>query len=240
MKRKQSPIENKIKQILIALAIGSMICWNLNCFGQDTIFKNNGTFISGKVIEISGGEVRYKKPGNVDGPTYIEYKSELSSISYKNGFKDTFKFEKPWFISADVKKEEKPLKEMQVYKKDLPEIQQVGSRFSYNGQLMREREMHHYLLSLHDPAISDRIQKSRLQKGLQYIGFAAIPLGIASMVYFIDGTGILTSQQDNVNSQNAGKLLGLAGIACISTSIILKMKRKNNNTVAIKLYQQKY
>lgn len=226
-----------IKRIIIGFGILLMIGWNTNCFGQDTIIKNNGTKFSGKVLEITSSEVRYKKSGNFEGPTYIENILDLSSINYSNGTKDTFKFEKPWLVSARIKDEEKEF----VPKKKYPELHKIGGRYTYNKQVINENEMRDYLLSLHDPAITDHIQTARIQKGAQYIGFAAVPLGVASLVYFLNANSLFgNNPETKENSQNVGKLLGLAGVGCIGTSICLKIKRNQHNAAAVKLYQQKY
>jgi len=226
-----------IKNVMIGLAIALMIGWNLNCFGQDTILKNNGTRITGKVIEISPTEVRYKKAENMDGPVYIENRSDLTSIFYFNGLKDTFKFEKPWLVPASIKSEEVSPGP----KKKFAELQKIGSRYSFNGEIINEREMRDYLSSLHDPAISEHLRMARMQKGFQNIGFAAIPFGVASFVCFMEGTALFGSYGGtNIDMQNKSKILGIAAVACIGTSICLKIKRTQHNSAAVKLYEQKY
>jgi hypothetical protein len=226
-----------IKKVIIGLGIALMIGWNINCFGQDTILKNNGTSINGKIMEISATEVRYKKAENPDGPVYIENRSDLSSISYSNGLKDTFKFEKPWLVPTSIKSEEvNPAP-----KNKSTELHKIGGRYTFNGAIINEREMRDYLSDLHDPAISEHLRMARLQKGFQYIGFAAIPLGIGSLFYLMQGSYLFgNNEETRVRSQNSAKLLGVAGIACIGTSICLKFKSKQHNAAAVKIYKQKY
>lgn len=56
----------------------------------DTITLKNGVVLSGKVIEITPTEIKYKKCANLDGPMYIISKSNVLTIVYPNGTKDTF------------------------------------------------------------------------------------------------------------------------------------------------------
>lgn len=57
---------------------------------QDVIVKKDGSTILSKVLEVGESEIKYKKFDNLNGPTYTIKKSELQSINYQNGAKDTF------------------------------------------------------------------------------------------------------------------------------------------------------
>lgn len=57
---------------------------------QDIIVKKDGSTVLSKVIEIGSTEVKYKKWSNQDGPLYTIAVSELLSINYENGEKETF------------------------------------------------------------------------------------------------------------------------------------------------------
>ncbi len=59
-------------------------------FSQDVITLSNGTEIEAKVIKITDSEIEYKKWNNQEGPSYVEKVSNISSIKYQNGNKDTF------------------------------------------------------------------------------------------------------------------------------------------------------
>jgi hypothetical protein len=43
-----------------------------------------------KVIEITDNGIKYKKFDNLDGPSVLTGKANISSITYANGTKDTF------------------------------------------------------------------------------------------------------------------------------------------------------
>ena len=57
---------------------------------QDIIVKKDGSTITSKVLKITANEIEYKKFTNQDGPTYTVEKSEVLSINYENGERDTF------------------------------------------------------------------------------------------------------------------------------------------------------
>jgi hypothetical protein len=59
-------------------------------YGQDTIVQKNGSPIVSKVLEIDKHDVRYKKFENLEGPSYVISKSDISMIRYQNGSTDTF------------------------------------------------------------------------------------------------------------------------------------------------------
>ena len=82
------------------------------CHSQDTIIQRNGSRIPAKVLEIDKQDVKYKKFENLDGPSYVISKSDVSIIRYQNGSSDTLNNYVPMRI---VKIEAKPLSEM--YKK---------------------------------------------------------------------------------------------------------------------------
>jgi TM2 domain-containing membrane protein YozV len=58
---------------------------------QDIITKMDGEEISAKIFEISIDNVQYKRFNNESGPTYTLSKSEIYSIKYENGDKDSWR-----------------------------------------------------------------------------------------------------------------------------------------------------
>ena len=75
-----------MKQLLVFLFL---LC-AASVSAQDVIVKKDGSTILSKVLEVGQNEIKYKKYDNVDGPIYTIKKSELQSINYQNGAKDTF------------------------------------------------------------------------------------------------------------------------------------------------------
>lgn len=54
-------------------------------FSQDKIVFRDGHVEDGKITEITPSEIKYKKSGMPDGPTYSVYKREVNSLVYQNG-----------------------------------------------------------------------------------------------------------------------------------------------------------
>lgn len=57
---------------------------------QDIIILKNGDDMNVKVTEITPDNIKFKKPDDLDGPSYSIPKSEVFFIKYKNGKKDIF------------------------------------------------------------------------------------------------------------------------------------------------------
>lgn len=75
-----------MKQLLVLL----MLLCSTVAFAQDVIVQKDGSTILSKVIEVGTEEVKYKKYSNQNGPTYSIIKTDVLSINYENGDKDTF------------------------------------------------------------------------------------------------------------------------------------------------------
>ncbi|MBS1636030.1 MAG: hypothetical protein JST26_08955 [Bacteroidetes bacterium] len=71
------------------LMIFCVVCF-MGAKAQDTIYFKSGEFATGKVLEVTPGEVKYKKSQVPDGPVYTSYKSDVALIQYKNGYKEVF------------------------------------------------------------------------------------------------------------------------------------------------------
>lgn len=62
----------------------------LPIFAQDVIVKKDGSTILAKVEKVGSTTIEYKKWKNLNGPLYTISVSDLMSINYQNGEKDTF------------------------------------------------------------------------------------------------------------------------------------------------------
>lgn len=227
---------SKTKTILLCCLITFLIAFAASCFGQDTIITRKGSIILGKVLEISPTEIRYKKIENPDGPSYVEDRSAVSIIKYSNGTVDSFPELKPWMVSSPVEE----VKVVAAPKKN-PELKKIGNRYWYGDKILVEAEMHDVLLYLKNPRITAHIQAAKFDKHWQYIGFATIPCGIASLYCFmLQNEGVYNSEPNDNYYKNRAIVWGLLGAACLTTSITLKGKRNQHNAAAVKLYQQNY
>ena len=72
----------------IILLFTLFLCIKTNA--QDVIVKKDGTPILTKVLEVNTDNVKYKKHGNPDGPTYTIAISDILTLTYANGDKENF------------------------------------------------------------------------------------------------------------------------------------------------------
>lgn len=219
--------------LLLSFSIG-------NAFSQDTITKNNSEKIIAKILEISPTEIKYKKFDFQDGPTYIELKSDIKMIVYSNGSKEVFEQKKPEKVVVQVSTEDADYYGGKNASNNIDILGKV--KFKQNGKILNERRLHNVLLQTNDKPIMALVQDSKKSHGLQYVGFAAIPIGIIGLVL------INSSAQYSYNNQityNEGMLAGgglclVAAAACPIASGMFKKRRLNDNRAAIKLYNEKF
>ena len=69
---------------VLSLCISSLI------YAQDVIVLNDGSSIISKVVEVGSTDVKYKKWSNLEGPTYTLKVTEILSVNYQNGEKESF------------------------------------------------------------------------------------------------------------------------------------------------------
>ena len=55
---------------------------------QDNIILKNGTEIPAKVLEVSSGQIKYRRQDFPDGPIYSTGTTDVLLINYANGVKD--------------------------------------------------------------------------------------------------------------------------------------------------------
>ncbi|MBR4131296.1 MAG: hypothetical protein IKU02_10325 [Bacteroidaceae bacterium] len=71
-----------MKKILV---VAFVAVYSLSSNAQDVLVRKGGEVENVKVLEVSPTEVKYKKSNNEDGPVFIEKRSNIYSIKYKNG-----------------------------------------------------------------------------------------------------------------------------------------------------------
>lgn len=201
---------------------------------QDTLHFRNGNLLIAKVTEITSHLIKYKKMEHLDGPTYSDLKNDIFSIVYVNGTTETFQYVEP--IQPQVNKTESVVLQPKKYPKLIPF---GATKFTYDGSIIGNKEMHTVLLNLNDPRISKHIKLAQKQAKGQYIGFAFFPCAILAMAMASEST-VDPSINYFDDEIAAATLMGALGIACFTTSVTLKVKRSKNEAAALKLYQQNY
>lgn len=82
-----------MKQIKkLGLLISSLLVCHLS-FAKDVIVTKQSEKIDAKIIEVSDEAIRYKKGGNLNGPTFVIKTKDISTVVYENGDIQTFKEE---------------------------------------------------------------------------------------------------------------------------------------------------
>jgi hypothetical protein len=192
---------------------------------QDTIIMNNGDIILAKINEISVNEIRFKKSGFIEGPNYVESKSDISVIKFATGLRQTFTAEPP---KADYYKVQQTGNKINI----------LGHAYIQNGKTCPERHLYSTLLNTNNRKIQSLVAESKKAKGMQYIGFAAIPLGIIGVYTIASGNSGLASSSDRNLSNTIGAACIISAIACPIASGIFKHQRHERLNAAIKLYNE--
>lgn len=230
-----------MKKSLFLFAIFLFI--SMNSKAQDTIIKINGDTIFAKISEITPTEIKYKKFNFQDGPFYVENKSEIKQITYSNGLKEVFSVKEVKASVPETNANNDYYNPNTTQELTHKRIEPFGVRYIYEGRKIGEREMQRILMNTQDKQIVGLVQSAKDANKMQYIGFAAIPLGIGSLVAFANS--FTYSNSGNYVGQNSGLVtasvfLAAATVACPIISIVSKSKRKRCNREAVKLYNEKY
>lgn len=213
-------------------------------FAQDTIIKRNSELIIGKILEISDSEIKYKKFGFLDGPTYIELKTKVQMIRYANGMKETFeelKTEKPVVqASEDTDYYSKPSST----NGSTGKIEPFRSKYKTQGKIINEKGMRQLLIETKDPKIISLVDQSKRAQRRQFIWIAAIPLAQISLIAAASARPydpITQTYGPRNNGVVALSAICFAGsVACPIIAINQKRKKKSTTAAAIKLYNQKF
>jgi hypothetical protein len=212
------------------------LTFSIKGFAQDTIMMRNGQSIIGQVMEISITEVKYKKAGIADGPVYVEDRAGVERIKYKNGFSDVFPEIKPWQLPvAKIEKQEPSMNP-----KLKPMLEKRGGKYLYDHERLSENQLYRLLLTVNDPEISYQVKMAKRDKGFQYIGFAAAPLGMLSIFSMMAAADVHPLGNSNTPEKNASKLFIGCAAACVVSSIYFKINRKHRSAEAVRLYKQKF
>lgn len=233
----------------VPLFILFFVCLFHTLSAQDTIVKSNGDIVPAKIIEISPSEIKYKKTNFLDGPTYVENKSAIKQIRYSNGLKEEFSAEQPKPVeTAKTVEKQKPADAGTAgdYYDPHAEIAVKGNKmetigaakYKFENRTIGENEMQKILMKTKDKEIINLVQSARDAHKIQFIGFAAIPLGIASVALLGNS---LNSQYQLNQGAFIGSVLCLGGaIACPILSGSYKHKRTMSNKKAVQLYNQRF
>lgn len=235
----------KIIRLFIIAAVA------LNSFAvkaQDTLLMKSGQEIASQIMEITPALVRYKKADNPEGPVYVVNIVDINFIKYRNGTIDTIK---SMPVAPPVVKKTEPAGDMSgtwsanpppVVPRPIdpnPPVTQAGPFYRYDNRRIGKREMYEVLENMNDPEINFHVKKARTAKGIEYVGFVAIPAVAFGAVYTLVAQ-ISNSSGGNGLSYAPGAIGFGIGAATLATSITFKIIGRNHREAAIKLYNEKY
>ena len=196
-------------------------------FAQDTVIKLNNDMVFAKIFELNKNEVIYKKYLNQTGPTYTDKITDIKMVAYYKRPKE--------ILRPDTSK----TKSIIIDNK----IADGRTFYYYHNRPIKERGMHKVLLSTNDQKIKHFVRKAKVAKGTEFIGFATIPLASAAFVFgflTIDPEARPTAYISNQGYFITALTLAATTITCPILSIVSKNKKKNRNSEALKLYNEKF
>lgn len=234
---------------ILLLVIGVFFTSNLKA--QDTIVKTNGEIISAKISEVGTNAITYKKTDLIDGPTFVDYKTDILYVKYSNGKKQIFTKEpaatiqKPLLDTVTVKKEEPKInntsEDGNANSSTKNRIEFMNNNYTINGQPASRKDVDRYLGKSKNPMVLIAHKTAKATKITQKIvGITSFPStisgGIATMFTFARcwqeaRTGPVTA--------NSFLNLGLSVVGTLSlpiTSKILKNKTAKLYDKVIDLY----
>lgn len=211
---------------------------------QDLLIKNNGDTIRAKILEITDEAVRYKKTNNLDGPTFVTNKTELSKLVYANGSEEKIEVTSaPQIRSSETNpKSTEPTIDIRndvKEKKSSSAFETITTEpfgYYYKGMRMNDTRLQNLFRSYGDAGVLSDLKTAKSNNTASKItGLVSIPFAVGGVLLPIMSF-IPVEEYDNYNGYTTTRpfsnLLG-PGIALFVgfiglevTSIVLKATYK--------------
>lgn len=212
-----------MKKILL---LGITVLMAVNCYSQDTIVKRNGEQLRVIVTEITSTEIKFKKFDFQDGPTYILKKQETTIIKYAKGQIESLeKYIPPSESDSDIESE-KNTSDVNVQQKN--KIESFRGKYIYKGITYKLKAIQDVMMQTNDKEILMLCKTAKKDAALKYIGFLAIPAGVATFSLLLPEEFALAG------------ICAVVSFGCIAASQIYKSEALKNNRKAIKLFNDRY
>lgn len=206
---------------------------------HDTLYLKNNSRISAKIIEVNPSEIKYSRSDNLNGPTYVLYKSDINYIKYYNGKIDSIKMEK--VITVNVV----PENDMVVNHKS--GLETIKDKAFYNGKYISDRRLKFLFNECADPETRTKLlaglKTARIYNTHRHL-YAPIGLGVGFATVL--ATSPLVTQSEHLNLNWSKQTIGIAvsGIICgaiirVSGCVMSKIyfnKRKHKMEELANLY----
>ncbi|HWY09913.1 MAG TPA: hypothetical protein VN026_01245 [Bacteroidia bacterium] len=231
----------KINLILMLL---SFICCQLR--SQDLIIKTNGDTLRAKITEVGTNAVSYKKATMPDGPTFVEFKSDVVMIKYGNG--EIQKFSKTNPINTGMPNSATTSTNPaaggtntantagQQSSDGKNKIEKDGNKYTINGKKAKAKDVDKLLGKSKNPLVLMPLKLAKITRKSQKVTkitgiFSSIGGGFTTVVKVIDLYNDVRRGRDNSKTYvNFG--LSLAGT--LALPITSKILKKNSD----KMYEK--
>lgn len=221
---------------------------------QDTIVKKNGTIIPAKIIEVGTNAISYKKWKYLEGPTFVENKSELVYIKYKDGQIDEFldspnslnnkavlDTNKTKVTNTDQQKAKEGSRKDSSLTQSKNKIEAVDGKYTINGQKAKLKDVNRLLEKSKNPAILVPLKVAKTTSMFQKIvKITSIPTTIggggALLWTGIDMYNDIRRGRDNTSTYVGAFSSLLTTITFPITNKILKKKSNKMYNTLIDIY----
>lgn len=112
---------------------------------KDVIVTKQSEKIDAKIIEVSDEEIRYKKQGNLNGPTFVIKTKDISTIVYESGDIQTFKENQVPEVSQEVISPQETSAKEPLQKQSTVTLYPITAGWEMNGRALSRSELEVHL-----------------------------------------------------------------------------------------------
>lgn len=198
------------QQLLSVLVLSATLLTCRTAKAQDTIVKTNGDRIPAKITEVGTNAVTYKKWDQIDGPNFVDFKTDIRYVRYSNGQKQAFNNKEEVINAvkapASTGIENNPGKNR---------IEFLNGKYTLNGQKIGRRDVDRLLAKSSNPAVKIAFRTAKTTKTVQkIIGITSIPSTIAG------GVATISTLSAAVHDSKKGPGIGAGSITNLATSFV--------------------
>lgn len=213
---------------------------------QDTIVKLNGEIIPAKIIEVGTNAIRYTKSDIKEGPTFVDYKTDIAYIRYSNGKKEIISkqpqvatIQKPMMDTASAKPD---AFDAYTPPSSKTRIEFMNNKYTVNGQRVKRKDVDRLLSKSKNPAVQIAHKTAKTTRILQkVIGLTSIGSTTTGGIMTISTVFTCFKEAQGGGNVSVGSYVnaGLSFLGTLSlpiTSKILKNRRDKLYDKTIDLY----
>lgn len=237
----------KLNTILLLLTL-SVFC---ELKAQDLIIKTNRDTIKAKITEVGTNAISFKKWNSLDGPTYVESKSDILMVKYSNGEIQQFAKSIPTnttsvssFTNSLNTNTNSVMSNTNSVSSNTQQptdgkvkIERVGSKYTINGQKVSRKTVNEQLESSKNPAIIAPLKATKLMGGAQKIvKITSIPSTIGGGFTFLwKGVDMWNDIQRGRATTQSYVNAALSLVGTLTLPITNKILKKKSNKMYDKL-----